>query len=292
MYNDLFSIGGITIHAYGAMIAFGFAIAIILSYLRANAFGLRKSAVIDIALLALIFGFLGAKLIFVIVEYQAFFTDPLRVLGSEGFVVYGGIIGGVAAAIIYCRIKKISFMSYFDLAMPAVAVAQGFGRIGCFLAGCCYGCESTFMGVVFPEGSLAPAGVPLLATQLISSAGDFLIALILILYARRSKIKGHVGTLYLLLYGIGRFVLEFFRNDGRGSIGVLSTSQFISIFFVIGAVILFFINAKRAMPADKILDKEERVIAQKSNLQQDQELKALKKAKKSGKSEENATEIK
>ncbi len=269
MYNNLFSIGSLTIHSYGVMIAVGFAAAIVMSYIRAKAYGLKKEAIIDIALLAMIFGFLGAKLLYVIVEYKAFFADPLRVLGSEGFVVYGGIIGGVAAAMVYCKKKKLSFMSYFDLAIPAVAAAQGLGRIGCFLAGCCYGCESHVLGVIFPAGSIAPAGIPLLPTQLISSAGDFLIALVLVLYARKSKIKGNVGALYLLLYGIGRFGIEFFRNDMRGSVGFLSTSQLISILFVIGAVVLFVLNKKRGVPADRLLTKAERDIeAKKDETQQ------------------------
>ncbi len=257
MYNNLFSIGSITIHSYGVMIAIGFAVAIVMSYIRAKAYGLKKEAIIDIALLAMIFGFLGAKLLYVIVEYKAFFANPMQVLGSEGFVVYGGIIGGVTAAMVYCSKKKLSFMSYFDLAIPAVAAAQGLGRIGCFLAGCCYGCESRFLGVVFPEGGIAPAGVPLLPTQLFSSAGDLLIALVLVLYARKSKIKGNVGALYLLLYGIGRFGIEFFRSDARGSVGTLSTSQLISIFFVAGAVLLFILNKKRGEPADMRLTKEQ-----------------------------------
>ncbi len=269
MYNTLFSIGSLTIHSYGVMIALGFAAAIVMSYCRAKAYGLKKEAIIDIALLAMIFGFLGAKLLYVIVEYKAFFTDPLRVLGSEGFVVYGGIIGGVAAAMVYCKKKKLSFISYFDLAIPAVAAAQGLGRIGCFLAGCCYGCESHVLGVIFPAGSIAPAGIPLLPTQLISSAGDLLIALVLVLYARKSKIKGNVGALYLLLYGLGRFGIEFFRNDTRGSVGFLSTSQLISILFVIGAVALFVLNKKRGVPADRLLTKAERDIdAKKEETQQ------------------------
>lgn len=290
MYNNLFSIGSVTIHGYGVMIAIGFAFAIAMSYIRAKAYGLRKNAIVDIGLLAMIFGFLGAKLLYVIVEYKAFFAHPLSVLGSDGFVIYGGIIGGVMATIIYCHIKKISFMSYFDLAIPAVAAAQGFGRIGCFLAGCCYGCESTFLGVIFPEGSIAPAGIPLLPTQLISSTGDFLIALALVLYARKSKIKGNVGALYLVLYGVGRFVIEFFRNDVRGSVGTLSTSQFISIFFVLGAVVLFVINAKRGEAADMILDKEERVEVDKRNLEEERLIKESKKSGKSDKAAESPAE--
>ena len=115
-------------------------------------------------------------------------------------------------------------MSYFDLIMPSVAIAQGFGRIGCFLAGCCYGRETqSALGVIFPQGSLAPAGVKLLPTQLFSSVGDFLIAGILIWFSSKSKTKGNTGALYLLLYGIGRFGIEFLRNDERGIVGLLST---------------------------------------------------------------------
>lgn len=243
MHNDIFSIGSITIHGYGLMIAIGFMVALLVGTYRAKKKGLDPEVVSSIAMLAIVCGFLGAKLLYVIVEFDDFLKSPMDVIGSEGFVVYGGIIAGALSAIIYCRIKKISFMSYFDLMMPSVAIAQGFGRIGCFLAGCCYGMETQCMlGVIFPEGSLAPAGIKLLPTQLFSSAGDFLIAGILIWFSRKSRCKGDTGALYLLLYGIGRFVIEFLRNDERGIVGMLSTSQFISIFFVIGSLILFLIN--------------------------------------------------
>ena len=138
------------------------------------------------------------------------------------------------------------FLDYFDLAAPSIALAQGFGRIGCFLAGCCYGKETTSrFGVVFPQGSLAPSGVKLIPTQLLSSAGDFVITVVLLIFYRKSRHKGDVGALYMLLYGVGRFVLEFFRADDRGAIGVLSTSQLISIVIVAGALLLFWNNRRR-----------------------------------------------
>lgn len=127
--------------------------------------------------LPIIGGFLGAKILYVIVSFKDFLKDPLAVLGSEGFVVYGGIIAGVLAAWIYCKVKKLVFLEYFDLIMPEVALAQGFGRIGCFLAGCCYGRETTAAwGITFPADSMAPSGIKLIPTQLLSAAGDFLIA--------------------------------------------------------------------------------------------------------------------
>ena len=132
-------------------------------------------------------------------------------------------------------------MEYFDLCSASIALAQGFGRIGCFLAGCCYGRETTSsLGVVFPEGSLAPAGVKVLPTQLFSSAGDFGIMFVLLWHYHHRKKVGDTGFLYMLLYGIGRFGIEFLRNDNRGEVGIFSTSQFISLFIIAAAILLFF----------------------------------------------------
>ena len=223
------------------MIGIGVLCCIFTGMTRAKKNGLSEDAVIDIAIWGLLAGFLGAKLLYVIVEWKRFLADPLSVLGSEGFVVYGGIIAGVLAAIIYCKRKKLVFLEYFDLCSASIALAQGFGRIGCFLAGCCYGRETTSsLGVVFPEGSLAPAGVKVLPTQLFSSAGDFGIMFVLLWHYHHRKKVGDTGFLYMLLYGIGRFGIEFLRNDNRGEVGIFSTSQFISLFIIAAAILLFF----------------------------------------------------
>ena len=246
MKTDILTIGKITIHGYGLMIAIGILCCIAMGMYRAKKYKLNPEAVIDIALYGVLAGFLGAKLLYVIVEFPAFIKDPLSVLGSEGFVVYGGIILGVLAAIIYCKVKGLVFLEYFDLCAPSISLAQGFGRIGCFLAGCCYGRETqSFLGVVFPANSMAPAGVKVLPTQLFSSAGDFLITAILLLYYKNIKHTGDGGALYMILYGVGRFLMEFLRADDRGNIGMLSTSQMISIVIVAGAVVLLWQNRRR-----------------------------------------------
>ena len=263
MKTDIFTIGGVTIHGYGLMIAIGFILAIFVAEFRAKKYKLRDESVIDIALIAGIGGFLGAKLLYVIVEFKAFLESPLAVLGSSGFVVYGGIIFGVLFNIIYCKMKKLNFGEYFDLVMPEIALAQGFGRLGCFLAGCCYGKLTTSrFGVVFPESSgFAPAGVRLVPTQLMSACGDFLNMALLMFIAykfgytawknlknkdvgRKHLLAGDVGLIYFITYGVGRFIIEFFRGDVRGSIGVLSTSQFISVIAVVLGVVLLVINHK------------------------------------------------
>lgn len=245
MYNDLFSIGGLTVHGYGLMIGLGFLAAIWLGQYRAKKFGLNPDDIINIGMLVIVLGFAGGKLLHIITNFELFLDKPLEVLGSEGFVVYGGLLTGVLSGAVYCKIKKLDFLAHFDLVMPSVALAQGFGRIGCFLAGCCYGrATDSFLGVTFPRGSLAPAGVKVLPTQLFSSIGDFALTLVLIWYAKRAK-KGNTGAMYFVLYGIGRFIVEYFRDDERGTIGIFSTSQFISIFFVLAGVLIFIWNARR-----------------------------------------------
>jgi phosphatidylglycerol:prolipoprotein diacylglycerol transferase len=121
--------------------------------------------------------------------------------------------------------------------MPSIALAQGFGRIGCFFAGCCYGEEAkNNFGIVFHHSEFAPNDIRLIPTQPISSALNFLNFFALIFLAKRTKADGQVAGFYLIFYSVGRFIIEFFRGDlERGAVGPLSTSQFISVFlFLIG----------------------------------------------------------
>lgn len=239
MYNDIFKIGPFTLHSYGLMIAIGVFVALFIGERRANRRGLSGDALYPLTAVCVFGGVFGAKLLFCIVDWKNFIRSPLSILSSNGFVVYGGIIGGIFFAWLYCIVKKLSFWRYFDIVLPSVAVAQAFGRIGCFLAGCCYGAETNaWYGIAFHNSQFAPNGVKMIPTQLISSAGMFAIAGILFLYARREKKPGQVGALYLILYSIGRFFVEFLRSDYRGAVGILSTSQFISILILIAGIVV------------------------------------------------------
>ena len=243
MKADLFTIGNFTIHSYGTMIGIGIVLAIVLASRRAGNKELDSDIVWNMAIIGAVIGFAGAKLLYVLERLDKFIEDPLSVLGSSGFVVYGGLVIGVLAAFLYCRRKKVVFMDYFDIAAPSIALAQGFGRIGCFLAGCCYGKETDLpIGVVFPEGNFAPAGVSLYPTQLMSAAGDFIICIVLIVFSNKSKRSGNTGALYFMLYGIGRFVIEFFRENTQGYVGILTTAQAMSVGFAVISVILFIRN--------------------------------------------------
>lgn len=257
MKNDLFTIGGITVHGYGLMIGLGILAAYLMSEYRAKKRGLDSDPLISIALWGVVIGFLSAKLLYFVTVLDEIIEDPSMMLSfGDGFVVYGGIVGGIFGGWLYCRIKKLPFFKYFDLIMPAFALAQGFGRIGCFLAGCCYGLQmESPISIVFTESAFAPNHVPLLPTQLISSGLDFLHCLVLLYAAKRCRYDGQVSALYLIFYSIGRFGLEYLRGDlVRGSVGTFSTSQFISVFILAVGVILFAASPK--------LKKEEQINAE------------------------------
>ena len=156
------------------------------------------------------------------------------------------------AGCLYCYIKKTDFWKYFDLVMPSVALAQGFGRIGCLLAGCCYGRETnSIFSITFQNSDFAPNHVALIPTQIYSSVLDFLHFGILLYIARHKKKDGQVAACYLIFYSIGRFVLEFFRGDLiRGSVGMLSTSQFISLFILVAGILILVIRSKKKTATD------------------------------------------
>jgi phosphatidylglycerol---prolipoprotein diacylglyceryl transferase len=260
MKNDLLKIGPITVHGYGLMIAIGVIAAYLTAEYRAKKKGLNHEKILDLTIWCAVGGILGAKLLYCLVMIKDLIADPKSILLSQdGFVVYGGIIGGILSGFIFCKKYKLEFIKYFDLVMPSIALAQGFGRIGCVFAGCCYGLETKGpFGIIFPESSFAPAGIPLIPTQIISSGLNFIHFFVLILLAKHVKRDGQIAGFYLIFYSVGRFILEFFRGDiARGSVGSLSTSQFISIFlFVIGCGIVI-IRGLITKPVDNIMNSPE-----------------------------------
>ena len=252
MRNELFTIGPLTVYGYGLMIAVGVIAAWVVTDYRAKKQKLDRDHVFSLVIWCLLGGLLCAKLLFWITEWKAIVADPGYLLDTltDGFVVYGGIIGGILAGWLYCRVKQVDFWKYFDLVMPSVALAQGFGRIGCLLAGCCYGRETdSLFSITFQNSDFAPNHVALIPTQIYSSILDFLNFGVLLYIAKRKKNDGQVAACYLIFYSIGRFVLEFFRGDLiRGSVGVLSTSQFISLFILVAGILILVVRSKKKTP--------------------------------------------
>jgi len=261
----------ITAYGYGLMIAIGVLVAYCVGEYRAKKKGLDPDSLFWITISCLIGGILGAKLLFIIVEIKAIIENPKILLDvMYGFVVYGGIIGGIGVGYLYCKIKKLEFLKYFDLVMPSIAIAQGFGRVGCMFAGCCYGrATDSWFHVVYHTSEFAPSGVPLIPTQLIMALLNFAHFFILVFLAKKVvKHDGQVAGFYLVFYSIGRFFLEYLRNDPRGEVKMFSTSQFISLFILaagVGTILLCgYLGKKRVAAVDKAPVEEKRTLTEEA----------------------------
>lgn len=263
----LFSIGSLDVYGYGLMYALSLIVGLFLAEYRAKKYGLDKDFLFNLGLFSILIGVLGAKLLHLITVFDMLIADfwtTLKNSISEGFVVYGGIIAAILFALFYCKKKKKNFLQYFDLAAPSIALGQAIGRIGCLFSGCCYGKEmDTWFSITFPEGAYAPAGVPLFPSQIISTILNLINFIILLIAYRKFKTVGKTAALYLINYGVGRFVIEFFRADYRGEVGIFSTSQFISLFVVaIGLVLMFY---KRKSKTEDIVETGESLEKESNN---------------------------
>jgi len=157
-----------------------------------------------------------------------------------GFVFYGGLIGAFLVIYIYCKTYKIDKRKMFLAVIPSVPLIHAFGRVGCFCAGCCYGIPYTGpLHIVFEKSLVAPHGISLFPVQLVESGINILLYILLEILVRKTKSIRICLATYMLGYGIMRFCLEFLRGDtARGFAFGLSTSQWISIGFIISAIII------------------------------------------------------
>ena len=251
----LLHIFGLSIPMYGVMTAVGMLAAFLLLLKTSKYVRFTEDQILSAALWAIICGFLGAKILYWLVEIKQVIANPHYLLETlrEGFVFYGALIGGLGGVAIYAAKHKLPYLAFVDLFSPSLVLAHAFGRIGCFFAGCCYGMEyDCAISVVFPQGAVAPAGVPLLPTQLMESAFLFVLAFVLVRLLKKEKLFGVVASWYMILYGAWRFAIEFFRDDERGFIGALSTSQFISIFAVAAGILLLILVTKKVIQSPPI----------------------------------------
>ncbi|MCC8139027.1 MAG: prolipoprotein diacylglyceryl transferase [Lachnospiraceae bacterium] len=175
-----------------------------------------------------------------IIENWAYYSaNPGMILevAFTSLVFYGGALMLILLQWLYTRHYELDGQTVIELFVPATPLFMSIARIGCFLGGCCYGIEVSW-GVVFPEGSLAPAGVPLFPSQLVEAAGHLLLFLLLLAVKDRLKKKSDLLFLYMGAYAALRFILEFFRGDAaRGIWFGLSTSQWISLGLLLAVVI-------------------------------------------------------
>lgn len=241
MHPVLFKIGFFTIHSYGVMLALGFLAATLLASREAQRRSMNKDLITDLAFVLIISGLIGARILYTLLNFPYFLKNPLEIflLNRGGLVWYGGLIAAIISLIIFCKVKKQNILSMLDLFAPYAALGQAFGRIGCFLRGCCYGkFTDGAWGFYFPEHSAT-----LYPTQLFSALALVVIFILLRLLSDRIKFRGGIFFSYLMLYSVFRFFIEFLRGDTPVIAFGLTTFQLMSIPILIISLILF-LNVK------------------------------------------------
>ena len=236
-------------HSYGAMLALGFLVGIIIAMLNGKKEGVKGEHIINLSLLIIVSAIVGSHLLHILMAEDAGGGSPLGFAGG-GFAFYGGYIAAVAVSIAYCRRKAIPFMKMADTMTPSIALGLAFGRSGCTLAGCCWGRpinkplpdwalsivdfdwpQSLAIRFLHPE-ALAPKGVYLVPTELLLGLGGIVVFLILQFVIRPRKAwTGQLFAWFLVLYALERSFWETFRGDPRGMYfnELVSTSQLVSV---------------------------------------------------------------
>ena len=236
MFPILIEFGFFKIFTYGLLVATGFLVAILLASSRAEKEGLDSQKVLDLCFYVMVSALLGARLLYVIVEYRYFLDSPLEIFKfwKGGLVFYGGLILGVLISLWYLKRNQMPMWKTADLLAPSIALGQSIGRWGCFFAGCCYGKKTDVAwGITFTDPrSLAPLEISLHPTQVYLSLNAVFIFIFLMWLSKRKVFDGQILWSYGILYSIGRFLIEYFRGDDRGFPveQVLSTSQFVGVF--------------------------------------------------------------
>lgn len=256
MYPLLLEFGPISIYSYGVFLAAAYIAALQFGLRRADHAGLNGQRVMDLGILAIITALVGAKLLLFFVDFDRFTSDPaqLMVLLKSGGVFYGGLLLAVPMSWWYIRRHKLPLWTTCDLFAPGIALAQGVGRLGCLLAGCCYGKVTdlpwgiTFTSTLAAANVGTPLEIALHPTQIYEAAAALLILGALLVGERHWRpFPGRTFWTYLLLYGTVRLVIEFYRGDPRGTIfDSIPTSQFLSALIIPASLfMLFFLGRNR-----------------------------------------------
>src|SRR3954466_7397006 len=260
MYPRLFELGPLTVYTYGLLLAAAYLLGLRLAMVRARVRGLDQTRVLDLGIYIIISALVGAKLLLLVTDFRTFSSNPreLLTLARSGGVFYGGLILAVAVALVYIREIGLPLWTTCDVFAPGIALGHVVGPFGLLFAGCCYGKPTTLpWGITFSDPFAAanvgtPLGVPLHPTQIYEAAAEALILAILLWTERKGKpFAGRTFWLYMLLYAISRFAIEFFRGDERGTVGMFSTSQFISIVLAPLAIVMLVWLSRATTPEPK-----------------------------------------
>lgn len=255
MYPELFRIGPVTINSYGLMLALAFIVGIYLAIKKGEKRGIDSNTIVNLAFIVMISAIVGSRLFYVLFHLEEFrgrwaYTFlPIQAdgtIGLGGLIFLGGFLGALLSGAIYIHVKKLSFRKIVDSVAPSLALGLFFGRIGCFLNGCCFGkaCDLPW-AVTFPPNS--PAGYQMMdasihPTQLYSSFYGLLIFIILMMLDRKERFDGFLFGVFLILYGIARFTVDFFRfyENQMFLVDGIGFNQIVSFLLVIAGALLLY----------------------------------------------------
>ena len=260
----LFSIFGLEIKTYGTLIAIGILCALFYIMKQAERQNLNVQNALDITIYLVISGIIGARILYVIVDFRYYRNDLLSIfkVWEGGLVFYGGFLAALPVGYFLLKRKKMPPWKFIDIFATALPLGHAFGRIGCFFAGCCYGRETDVpWAVTFtnPESLAYPVlGLHIHPTQIYESIFNLIIFFILHLSLKKKKFDGQNAILYVILYGTARFFVEFFRGDDRGFIAgnLFSTSQGVALILVPTAIA--FLIYKMRQPVETVKLKKEK----------------------------------
>ena len=256
MHPVLFNIGGWPVYSYGVLLAAAYLAGLQLAVVRARKAGLDGAKVMDFGIYLIIAALVGAKLALVIVDFSYYRTNPKEILSlaRAGGVFYGGLVAALVVGLLLVKRYKLPVWKTGDLIAPGVALGHVIGRLGCLMAGCCYGRPTTVPWAITFHNPLAslnvgtPLEVPLHPTQLYDAGAELIILIALLTTEKKGKpFAGRTFWLYMLLYAISRYIIEIYRGDDRGVFfSTFSTSQLVSIVIVPVSVFMLWRLHKRA----------------------------------------------
>ncbi len=251
MHPILFNFGSITIYTYGFCIAVGALLGFGYMYWQGKRqFGLTFDQSNNLFIMLVIAGIVGGKLFLIFEDPALYLSSPKKLISGNGFVFYGSLLLAIPIMLWYFKKIKVPVLGMLDVMAVVTCIVHGCGRIGCFMAGCCYGKPTdSIFGVIFtnPLCQAEPLHTSLHPTQLYEAIFIFILMTGLILMKSKKKFDGQLFMIYLIAYAMGRGVLEIFRGDiQRGFLveNVISNSQAISM-GVIAITAYFYIRLKR-----------------------------------------------
>jgi phosphatidylglycerol:prolipoprotein diacylglycerol transferase len=253
----LLEIFGIKIYSYGLLMAVGILCAVTVSAHLAKRSLASAEPVYDLSFVIVLCSLLGARIFYVLNNAGYFLAHPVEIflLNRGGLVFFGGLIAGFAGAYVYLKKTGQNVWQTGDIVMAGVPLGQAFGRIGCFLNGCCFGRPTDLdIGIAFPPGSFAVDHYQDLVTvhpvQLYNAGADFLVFLVLYTVFEERRFSGQIVALYGLLSSLVRFLTEFFRGDVP-LVGPFTQAQWISIAVFLFSVVLYRRLASRSRAAEQ-----------------------------------------